>query len=257
MYYKGVGLVMDTKSLLFAMLFVSSAFGMYAQAPQTSPTAVKSTSTTASAVSDERSDLIEGKVVAVEDGDTFSVQTADEVIHQIRFQAVDAPENRQPYYVKSAKSLKELLLNKTIKVVVLAKDSGGRLIGTVFLDGQDVGLTQLENGMAWYYKRFAYDQTATVRKAYSDAQTKAAADRKGLWEGKNPIPPWLFRGEMFTSAPAVVTPVVTTAGQPTQTGERKYFLGPRGGCYYLSEAGAKVYVKDKNLCNVPQPENRP
>ncbi len=251
---------MDTKFLLFATFFGLGAFGAFAQSPQATPTAAKSTSTTASAVPDGRSDLIEGKVVAVEDGDTFSVQTADEVVHQIRFQAVDAPENRQPYYVKSAKNLKELLLNKTVKVVVLAKDSGGRLIGTVFLDGQDVGLTQLENGMAWYYKRYAYDQTSAARKAYADAQTKAAADRKGLWEGKNQIPPWVFRGEIFTSsAPAVthVVPVPTNASLPAQTVERKYFLGPRGGCYYLNDAGAKVYVKDKSLCGSPQPEDKP
>jgi ketosteroid isomerase-like protein len=30
--------------------------------------------------------------------------------------------------------------------------------------------------------------------------------------------------------------------------ERKYVLGPRGGCYYLSESGRKIYV-DRSNCN--------
>lgn len=29
---------------------------------------------------------------------------------------------------------------------------------------------------------------------------------------------------------------------------RTYVRGPRGGCYYLSDSGKKVYVSDKNLC---------
>lgn len=35
---------------------------------------------------------------------------------------------------------------------------------------------------------------------------------------------------------------------PENTGDRKYFKGSRGGCYYLSPSGRKVYV-DRSLCN--------
>jgi hypothetical protein len=37
----------------------------------------------------------------------------------------------------------------------------------------------------------------------------------------------------------------------TATTLRKYILGPRGGCYYLNENGAKVYVRNKELCTKP------
>ena len=30
---------------------------------------------------------------------------------------------------------------------------------------------------------------------------------------------------------------------------REYIKGSRGGCYYMSESGEKVYVKDKRLCD--------
>lgn len=34
---------------------------------------------------------------------------------------------------------------------------------------------------------------------------------------------------------------------PSSSAERKYTLGPRGGCYYLNESGRKIYV-DRSNC---------
>jgi ketosteroid isomerase-like protein len=36
--------------------------------------------------------------------------------------------------------------------------------------------------------------------------------------------------------------------RPSSSAERKYTLGPRGGCYYMNESGRKIYV-DKSNCN--------
>ena len=37
--------------------------------------------------------------------------------------------------------------------------------------------------------------------------------------------------------------------EPTKPGTRKtYIRGPRGGCYYISDSGGKVYV-DRSMCN--------
>jgi cytoskeletal protein RodZ len=30
--------------------------------------------------------------------------------------------------------------------------------------------------------------------------------------------------------------------------DREYLVGAKGGCYYLTESGKKVYVSDKSLC---------
>lgn len=43
----------------------------------------------------------------------------------------------------------------------------------------------------------------------------------------------------------------TTAVEPsgkTNSNGRTYITGPRGGCYYLTGSGKKVYVSDKSLC---------
>ncbi|MGH9949645.1 MAG: hypothetical protein ACRD6X_20945, partial [Pyrinomonadaceae bacterium] len=107
--------------------------------------------------------------------------------------------------------------------------------------------------------------------AFKSAEEKAKADRLGLWVSGDPIAPWIFRGEKGDE-PEVVknTPVNSTANThtpnpdappvsvlpavvkpPTTEQTRKYILGPRGGCYYLNEQGAKTYVRNKELCNKP------
>lgn len=51
---------------------------------------------------------------------------------------------------------------------------------------------------------------------------------------------------------STVIPETTTSQKAATTnsaaGGRKYILGPRGGCHYVSESGRKVYV-DKSHCN--------
>lgn len=203
--------------------------------------------------------LIEGRVVTVIDGDTIAVQTADRSLRDVRLQGIDAPDEKQDHFKKSRKNLVELLLDKDVNVVVHKKDQKGIYIGSVYLGGRDIGLLQVEWGMAWHYKHFAYEQTAENRKRYAQAETKAKEDRLGLWGEKSPIAPWIARGESkplepvtlrTVAAPAVIPAVSTKAGTSANTSaNKKYQLGPRGGCYYVSESGRKVYVKDKSLCS--------
>jgi hypothetical protein len=129
-----------------------------------------------------------------------------------------------------------------VRVVVNTTYANNMIIGTVYRNGQDIAVTLIEVGLAWHFERFAYQQSASARKSYSDAQSYASAARVGLWAEDKPIPPWAFRGE-----PIILSPKI----------ERKYFLGPRGGCYYVSESGRKVYVQDKTLCGLAPPETKP
>ena len=47
----------------------------------------------------------------------------------------------------------------------------------------------------------------------------------------------------------VITPAETyPLPQTRPTADRAYIRGPRGGCYYISGSGSKVYV-DRSMCN--------
>lgn len=196
---------------------------------------------------DNKVKLIEGKVVAVYDGDTLSVEAKDGKIYSIWLQGVDAPEIKQDYGKKSKNKLSDLVLDKTVTVVVHKKEVQDRYLGNVYLNGQDINLRQIETGMAWYYKRYGYEQTAEDRKIYAQAEQKARSERAGLWEDKSPLPPWEYRGEAKSPQVTAVKDKENPAAKTNETSDKKYILGPRGGCYYMN-GDRKVYVKDKSLC---------
>ncbi|MBC7899152.1 MAG: thermonuclease family protein [Saprospiraceae bacterium] len=212
-----------------------------------------------SAILDEAISLIEGRVILIYDGDNIGVRGKDRKIYSIRLQGIDAPEEKQPYGKKARKKLAELVSDKDVKVIVHKKDIYDRYVGSVYADGLDIGLKQIENGMAWHFKRFSGEQSAESRVRYSKAELKARTDRNGLWSETAPIPPWEFRDEVFVESAVAMPPVqkpvekvksdVLPAASPSKAAGRTYIMGPRGGCYYLGDAGNKVYVKDKTLCS--------
>lgn len=57
----------------------------------------------------------------------------------------------------------------------------------------DVGLAQVKSGMAWWYRKYAHKQSPEDRGRYEFAEQEAKAKKVGLWQDKNPIPPWEYR----------------------------------------------------------------
>lgn len=219
---------------------------------------------------DETISLIEGKVVVVYDGDNIGIEGKDYKFYSIRINGIDAPEEGQDHGKEARRKLVDLIEGKDVRVVVIKKGVFDRYMGNVYLDGADVGLLLIKSGNAWHFKQIGYEQNAEDRKKYTQAEKKARADKVGLWAKNAPIPPWEFRGDE-TPENAAVTPAnqssttavslksgsnqsQTPAPAPVQdmASGRTYILGPRGGCYYMSDSGSKVYVKDKSLCGKPQ-----
>ncbi len=241
--------------------FVIIVFALALRAQTTQPTASetgKEGSVSQASKPKTGVDLVEGKVVKVESGDTVTVEASGDDLYQIKLQAIDAPDVGQPHFEESKNSLSKMTRGKAVRVVVHAMGPSGVMIGTVYLKGRDVGLSLLERGLAWHYKKFPYQQTSASRKTYTDAQNIASAAGLGIWASASPVPPWVFRGETASAAPGGIEtgPANGESTKPPVDG-RKYTLGPRGGCYYVSESGGKVYVQDKTLCGVTTPETKP
>jgi endonuclease YncB( thermonuclease family) len=216
---------------------------------------------------DGKLNLLEGNVVLVYDGDTFSLVARDGSMYTVRIEGIDAPENRQAFGPESAKNLAALIQGMDVVVIVRSVDARERNIGSVFVDGGDVALQLLRRGMAWNDPVLGSGQPADQREIYANAERKARADRAGLWANERAIAPWEFRGERPTQAPSEATAATPAEASPkadsatastnrvlqpatsaSAPAERKYIIGPRGGCYYLNENGVKVYVRNKTLC---------
>jgi endonuclease YncB( thermonuclease family) len=134
-----------------------------------------------------------GKVVGVTDGDTLTVLTAQRQQHRVRLSGIDAPERRQAFGQVSKQHLSDLAYDKTVSVVFHKRDRYKRILGKVLVNGADAGLNQIQSGLAWHYKKYERKQSPEDRVAYTPAEEKARAERRGLWRDPRPVPPWEFR----------------------------------------------------------------
>ncbi|MCE9518258.1 MAG: thermonuclease family protein [Verrucomicrobia bacterium] len=130
---------------------------------------------------------ISGKVVGVHDGDTLTLLTDRNKEVRVRLEGIDAPEISQAFGKNSKQSLSDLAFGKMVKIVVSTTDDYGRKIGQVYVDKLWVNLEQVTRGMAWQYLQYSNDSRLR------QGQSLAKAKHLGLWQDKNPAPPWDYR----------------------------------------------------------------
>jgi endonuclease YncB( thermonuclease family) len=113
---------------------------------------------------------LSGRVIAITDGDTFVLLTADKQQIKIRLAEIDAPESGQLYGTKSKQALSGLVFGKGVRVVVQTTDRYGRTVGRPYLDDLDISAEMVRMGAAWAYREYL-----------TDLESAASADNKGLW----------------------------------------------------------------------------
>lgn len=96
--------------------------------------------------------------------------------YRIRIAGIDAPEKAQPFGEKSKQNMARLAFQKDAVADCPKRDRYGREVCTVIIDGIDVGLAQLDAGLAWWYRKYAHEQLPSQRLDYEGAETKAASD---------------------------------------------------------------------------------
>jgi len=130
-----------------------------------------------------------GKVVAIADGDTFTVLDASKTQHKIRLAGIDAPEKGQPFGTKASGNLAGKVFGQIVRVEVIDVDRYHRKVGRVFLGERFVNMEMVRDGFAWRY--VTYDKPGEFTAAEADAREH----RRGLWADPNPVPPWEWRRE--------------------------------------------------------------
>jgi endonuclease YncB( thermonuclease family) len=147
-----------------------------------------------------QSDLIAGKIIHIEDGDSITMLTSDNQHLKIRIHGIDAPEichskndssckkrPGQPFGRAAKESLTKKIQGKTVSARCPTKDRYGRNLCRIYDGKQDVGLPLLSEGLAWHYTK--YDATP----AYAEAQQKAQNKQWGIWGAPQPIKPSHWR----------------------------------------------------------------
>lgn len=142
--------------------------------------------------------VLEGRVVRVADGDTFTVLTGS-TQHRIRMASIDAPETQkdaqrrgQPYARASRDALASLVSGKTLTLRCYEKDRYDRSVCDAMLpDGGTANQKQAESGMAWANMegKGKFMRDPAVRKL----EQQARQARRGLWRDEGAVPPWVWR----------------------------------------------------------------
>jgi len=138
-------------------------------------------------------DVLTGRVVAIVDGDTITVLDEAHMQHKIRLCGIDAPERGQPFGARSKESLSELAFGKLVGAECVKRDRYGRQVCKVVVEGVDIGLAQVQRGMAWWYEKYHAEQTVQDRRAYATAQEDARRSAAGIWSAPSHMPPWEYR----------------------------------------------------------------
>ncbi len=140
---------------------------------------------------------INGEVVSIKDGDTFSIKDKRGKFYKVRLADIDAPEITQPFGRPAKRLVEDLALNKVVRINYIRADKYKRLIGKVFLpNGKILNEEVLKAGLAWHY-RVKHPYSTYMEKM----EYKAWKNKRGLWVQEKPIPPWEFRREKRTPAP--------------------------------------------------------
>lgn len=154
-----------------------------APAPSKPP---KAATTTAKAVPTEYL----ATVIRVSDGDTIVIRTADYEDIKIRLYGIDAPESGQDGGDVATAFLAPLQ-GQTVKIIEMATDRYSRTVALVEHNGQSVNLALVAEGHAWHYPQYCKAQGVCPK--IEAAETKAREDKRGLWQDKEPVPPWEWR----------------------------------------------------------------
>ena len=130
---------------------------------------------------------IQGKAVAITDGDTFTLLTIDQRQIKIRLYGIDCPEKGQAFGTKAKEKLSELIFGKYLTVTDRGLDRYGRTLGMVFHGELNICEEMIRTGFAWHFIR--YDSN----KAWDLLEEQARREKVGLWSDPEPVAPWIWR----------------------------------------------------------------
>ncbi len=143
-----------------------------------------------------------GTVRAVHDGKSLTVVPPDVPRIEVRLLGVEPPElprqgrdgapliRGQPFGPEAVKYLRDLVMDKQVRIEVHGKDRAGRTLAVVWLGDISVNLALVKEGFAWVSPHLP---VPNVRAELEVAERQARVGKYGLWALPGPEPPWEYR----------------------------------------------------------------
>ena len=129
-----------------------------------------------------------GKVIKVNDGDTFTIIMDENVKLKVRLAYIDCPEHDQAFGIEAKSFTSNVLLNNNVCIDIKYYDPYKRAVSWVKLpSGKVLNEELLKMGLAWHFVKFSKNQhLATLEK-------NAKIHYLGLWKFSTHQAPWEFR----------------------------------------------------------------
>ena len=122
------------------------------------------------------------------DADTLKILVRKKGVVTVRVNEIDPPEADQPGGPASTAYLLARIARGELQATATGRDRYCRTLADVRLpDGRKLADELVRAGHAWHYAEYSKS------KELAELQREAQRDRRGLWAGKNPIEPKLWR----------------------------------------------------------------
>jgi len=127
----------------------------------------------------------EFEIIRVSDGDTVKAESQGYEI-TIRLVGIDAPETSkkknepgQPFSQRARTLLQMLVQNKTVEIESYGLDRYSRVLGVLYVDGKNVNLVMVKEGLAEVYK--GKPAPGFDNRPYWEAEREARKNMHGMW----------------------------------------------------------------------------
>lgn len=115
------------------------------------------------------------RVTRVVDGDTVWLRTPERARIKARLHGIDAPESCQVGGQQASDWLRQRIDQRVVSVTWKGRDSYGRALVRLALDGRDLGADMVAQGWAWSYG------WREQRSGYEGLQAEAQRARRGVF----------------------------------------------------------------------------
>lgn len=130
-------------------------------------------------------------VEAIDDAEHFTATFAGQQV-RVRLYGLAAPRLGQEYHDEALAALNSLLAwNDAVELRALDRDQSGHLVALATRGETNVNLEMVKAGAAWFDPRRCDDKN--VCDLLAEAEKQARQNRRGLWAGHDPEPPWQWR----------------------------------------------------------------
>ncbi len=125
----------------------------------------------------------------VVDGDSLVVRKGARKM-EVRLWGIDAPEYDQPDSIPAKNGLKKMVMGQKGVLYIKYQDRYGRYVSVLKIEDLNVNEAMVAAGYSWVYDRYCREP---VCQRWKHLQAEAKEQRRGLWSGKDPVPPWQWK----------------------------------------------------------------